>query len=335
MHFVLRADGGPDIGYGHLVRTHALAEEALERGFSLTVATTTPQPAKDIFADAVDVTELPSRDDPEPFVEWLETSNPDAVFTDAYPVDTAYQRALRERVPLAVFQDDARHTVCADVFVNGNLYADSLRYDFLDGEPETCLGPEYVLLRGEIRNLLDAEPPWREHPERALVTMGGSDMTNQTPTAIRAFDGVNIRVDAIVGPGFSRLQEREIRTAAQSVSADVHLSRDPDDLAEQMLRADFAVSTSSSTTYELLALGTPIVSVPVVDNQEPIAAALREEGVASVLERGADESAFARAIHEYVSDTMLRREHRNLGRELVDGKGPGRVTDVMCGVLEP
>lgn len=334
MHFVFRADGGPEIGYGHLVRTGALAREGLEKGFSTTLATTTPREARDVFIEAVEVIELPSRDDPRPFVKYLERSSPDFVFTDAYPVDTAYQRSIRRDAPLAVFQDDARHAVSADVFVNGNLYADTLTYEFVDEVPITCLGTEYVLLRSEIREYLNDEPPWRDPPERALVTMGGSDMTNQTPTVIRAFDGVDIHVDAIVGPGFSESQEHEIRSAATDVSADVQLWRDPDDLPRRMFQADFAVSTSSSTTYELLALGTPIVSVPVVNNQEPIAAALRELGVASVVDRGADESAVARAIETYVSDPELRRERRMRGRELVDGNGPERVIDVMCDVLE-
>lgn len=48
-----------------------------------------------------------------------------------------------------------------------------------------------------------------------------------------------------------------------------------------MFQADIAVSTAN-TTYELLALGTPFVSVPVVANQESIAGALRERDTASV-----------------------------------------------------
>ena len=52
-------------------------------------------------------------------------------------------------------------------------------------------------------------------------------------------------------------------------SSDVHVVRDPPDLPERMFQADFAVTTASTTTYELLALGTPIISIPVADNQEP------------------------------------------------------------------
>jgi len=325
MHVAIRADGGPEIGYGHLVRSGALTEEILTCGHTVTVATTTPRPAQDIFPDAVEAVELTARGDPTPFVEWLETATPDIAYTDAYPIDTGYQRTVRDRVPLAVLQDDARHAVCADLFVNGNLYAADLDYEFVGNEPETCLGPDYVFLRSEIRALSNRDPPWRDEPERAIVTMGGSDMANRTPTVIRAFDGFDLQVDAIVGPGFSEKQEQEIRRAASEVSPDVHIARDPDDLPERMFRAEFAVSTSSSTTYELLALGTPIVSQPVADNQEPIANALRERDAAIVLDREDGISEFRRAIERYVTDATLRRKRQNLGCELVDGRGTERV----------
>jgi spore coat polysaccharide biosynthesis predicted glycosyltransferase SpsG len=280
-----------------------------------------------VFPDTVDTVELPVRDDPAPFVEWLETETPDLVFTDAYPIDTEYQRAIREHVPLAVLQDDARHAVCADLFVNGNLYAAHLDYEFVGQEPETCLGPDYVLLRSEIRDRSASESPFRNPPKRAIVTMGGSDIAELTPAVIRAFDGFELRADAIVGPGFSDEQELEVRTAAENVSSEVRVVRDPDDLAERMFLADFAVSTASSTVYELLALGTPIVCQPIADNQELIAGALHEREAAIVLERGAGEDAFRRAIGEYVIDASLRRKRYKRGRDLVDGQGTERIVD--------
>jgi spore coat polysaccharide biosynthesis predicted glycosyltransferase SpsG len=325
MHLVLRADGGPEIGYGHLVRSSSLAEVALEAGHTVSVGTTTPSPARTVFPPPVDIVELPTRNDPEPFVEWLDTVGPDVVFTDCYPVDTAYQQAVRDRVPLAVLQDDARHAVCADLFINGNLYGSDLDYEFIGDPPETCLGTEYVLLRREIRERAADEPPWRAPPERAIVMMGGGDTAGLTPTVIRAFDGVDIHVDAIVGPGCTSQQEAEVRRAAADCSADVVVSRNPDDLVDRMYRADFAVNTASTTTYELLALGTPMVAVPVVDNQEPIAEALRRREIATVVDRNSSVAAFQGAIEETISGTDLRRRRQRRGQQLVDGDGVERV----------
>jgi spore coat polysaccharide biosynthesis predicted glycosyltransferase SpsG len=334
MHLTIRADGGPEIGYGHLVRTGALAGEMLRHGHRITYATTTPDHVADVCPDGVETLQLPSRSDVSPLIDRLHEIGADAVLADSYPVDDSYQRAVRNSVPLAVVSDDTRHPICADALVNGNLYARTLDYEIRGDEPVRCLGPDYLLLRREITRLTAREPPWHEDPTRVLVTMGGSDLDDLTPTVLRAFDGFDLRVDAIVGPGFSEEQERDIRTVAAGVSTDVRIARDPDDLPERMFRADFAVSTASSTVYELLALGTPVVCQPIADNQDLIAVALEDRNAATVLNRDTGEEAFRRAIEKYVDDPTLRREHRELGRELVDGKGTERVANLMQDLIE-
>jgi spore coat polysaccharide biosynthesis predicted glycosyltransferase SpsG len=216
--------------------------------------------------------------------------------------------------------------------MNGNLYADNLRYEFIGDPPEQYLGTDYVLLRHEIRNRIDNDPPWRECPEHAIVTMGGSDIADLTPAVVKAFDGFDLHVDAIIGPGCSAEHEQTVRQIADNSSTDIHVIRDPDDLVERMFQADFAVSTASSTTYELLALGTPIVSIPVAENQQPIATALRSRDIATVLESEDGEEEFANAIEEYIDNTQMRRARRISGRKLVDGRGAERITDAMIDV---
>ncbi|WP_415380068.1 PseG/SpsG family protein [Halosimplex sp. TS25] len=328
MEVTVRADGGPEIGYGHLVRTGALAAELVARGHAVTFATATATAAREI-CPGIAVLELPDRHRPGPFVDWVATHEPDVVFTDAYPVGTAYQRAVRDHAPLVVWQDDARHAVCADAFINGNLYAQDLAYKFRGAEPRTYLGMDYVLLREAIRERAARQPPWRARAERALVSMGGSDVAEVTPDVVRAFDGLSIEVDVVVGPGFSASQETAVRDAARTAAGDVRVHCDPDAMAELLFEADLAVSTASTTTYELLALGTPIVSLPVADNQEPIAEALRRRDVALVLDRGAETDQCRRAVERYLTDSDLRREYRERGRSLVDGRGVERTADVI------
>jgi spore coat polysaccharide biosynthesis predicted glycosyltransferase SpsG len=162
--------------------------------------------------------------------------------------------------------------------------------------------------------------------------MGGSDIENRTPTVIRSFDGFDLHVDAIVGPGFSEQQEHEVHIAAESTAVSASVTRNPDDLAERMFQADIAVSTASSTTYELLALGTPIVCQPVAENQELIAETLRECDVATVVNEGEERSGFRRAIKQYIADTTLRRSRREYGRGLVDARGTERIYDEITGI---
>lgn len=331
-HVVLRADGGPEIGYGHLVRMNVLARRLVASGHRVTTATATPEATSEIGSDTGEVTTLEARTDVDEFLNRIPDGT-DGVVLDSYAADEEYQRAVRKTVPLTLVSDDADRPICADLVVNGNLYANSLEYETLGADPRWRLGPRYALLRESITRLAEREPPWREDPERAIVTMGGSDKASLTPTVLRAFDGFDGSVDAIVGPGFSEQQEAEIRDAGDAISASVTVSRDPDDLPERMFDADFAVSTASTTTYELLALGTPIVSCAVVDNQQPIASALDERDLATVVGQENGARGFESAIDAYLTDPDLRRRRSERGRELVDGKGARRVTDAILGLV--
>lgn len=325
MEIAIRADGGPEIGYGHLVRTGALASELLASGDGVTYVTTTPESVEKVCPDPCSVVTLETRRNAEDFLSAL-NRDPDATVIDSYVADATYQRAVREVSPLIVLSDTER-TVCADILVNGNLYASELSYDTVGEDPELCLGTDYVLLRDQITTLAASGPPWREQVERAIVVMGGSDSARMTPTVVRAFDGTRLSVDAVVGPGCTEGQHREVEAAADDVHPPVTIHRDPPDIPRLLFEADIGVSTASTTTYELLALGTPIVSIPVVENQERIASALDERDLATVLLRTQTTEEIYGAIAEYVSDSSMRRTRRDNGRALVDGYGSRRVAD--------
>mgnify|MGYP002762543030 FL=1 len=159
--------------------------------------------------------------------------------------------------------------------------------------------------------------------------MGGSDVAGMTPIVMRAFDEFEIQVDAIVGPGVPPEQRELIKETATSISADVRVIRDPDDLPKRMFQSDFAVTTASTTTYELLALGTPMISVPVIENQELIARSLQTQDLATVLDYNPGGEDVSGAIGRYVSDNKLRKDRRTRGRELIDGQGVIRIVDLI------
>lgn len=323
MHLAIRADGGPDIGYGHLVRSGALAGVALARGDRVTYVTATPESVREVCPAGVEV--APQSSDPavDETRSVIEELAPDAFVTDSYEFDGRRQRILSDVVsPLAVILDDTRFTLNCDLLINGNVHAPSLQYDWVGNEPEWCLGTEYLLLRPEFVTLHDREPPWRDPPKRAIVLMGGSDTRNATPTALLAFEGTALEITAIVGPGYENQQK--IRNTATSVDADVTVVVDPDNLPERMFDADLAVSAVGSTIYELLTTGTPTIGVPQAGNQEPIATALADR---EAIELCAETTVtpLSRRIEAFVADEDRRRSLRETGRELVDAQGQQRV----------
>lgn len=329
MHLTIRADGSSDIGFGHLVRTSALATEFHRNGHQVTCVTTTPNEARSVFTDATEILALNANTERDDFPDWILKSNPDIVLTDSYQIDTEYQQSLNTASKLlAVILDDNRYSICADFLINGNIYATGLEYEWTGTEPEWRLGLDYIPLRDEIRKLANNTPPWRDFPGRAIVTLGGSDIRQSMPTVLSTFDGIDVDVEAIIGPGFSSENRNAIHEAASEIDANVELVKDPPDLSERMFEADFAVSACGITVYELLTLGTPTIGLHLARNQVPIAKELEKSG--AILHADPNQTDDIKEnIAMMMTNSSLRRKLRETGLSLVDCKGAKRIYNVL------
>jgi len=348
-HLAIRADGSSGIGYGHLVRTGVLAQKFLKHNHQVTYLTRTPSTVSDVCPNEIDIYQI-EEEEIKDTLRWLERVAPDVLLTDSYNVDTEYQKRLVDSASLlATITDDTRFTLCSDMNINGNVHAPELDYEWVEEKPDMLLGTDYLLMREEFQQLADKTPPWRDSPDRALITFGGSDMNNATPDIIHAFDGFGVVVDVIIGPGFTN--QDKIQKAARRTDAEFNLLEDPDNLPQLMFNSDFAVSAGGSTVYELLLTGTPVVGIPQSNNQVPIIERLSSKG--AILPVGVDASTSTNsgdsaekiqlldvhasniteqsktAIKRMVSDTQSRREFRDYGMSLVDGKGVDRIYHQM------
>lgn len=259
---------------------------------------------------------------------WLDVVDPDLVLTDTYSMDVEYQHAITEQVEHAVVADDAQVTLCADFVINGNVYAEGLEYDWIDHEPVWCLGTQYLAIRSEICERRTATGSVSEKASQALITMGGSDAGGTTPKVVEAFEGLDLTVTVVVGPGFTNRDR--IEAAVEETDAAFVVRENPSDLPKLMANADIAVSASGITVYELLALGTPTIAIPQADNQEPIATTLGERGVVEHLPRGSIELLHDR-VKDLSEDQERRGQYRNRGRELVDCQGTDRIYRALAG----
>lgn len=339
---VIRADGGSEIGFGHLVRTGALAAAFAESGFEVLYATATPAATRSVLPSWVEIVALDGSPETNAWtIERIDALNADVLVVDSYAIDASGQEQLAECASvLGVVLDDAR-PVHADVVVNGNLYAPSLEYGWTGTEPSWCLGPAYLLLREAFRaDRSRTSAPWRDPPERGLITFGGSDVGNATPRAIEAFESCSVFEDLTVtiGPGFEN--RSAIEAAARSSDHAIELLSDPDShtLAAHMRNADLAVSALGSTIYELLASATSTIGIAQAPNQRPIAEALDQRNAAWVIASGADGDRMTSAIYEAIdgllADTDRRRELYECGPTIVDGQGPRRVRDELISRIE-
>lgn len=258
-----RADAGAAIGYGHFIRSLALAD-MLKEDFDCTFFTQAPTDYQIREASKVcSLESLPS--DETRFKLFLERLRGDEIVVlDNYFYTTEYQQAIRAKGCRLVCIDDMhdRHYV-ADVVINHGTDKASL----LDVEPYTrlCMGLEWALLR---RPFLEAAKRGFSHRNDRLakvaVCFGGSDALDFTGRFVARLTQIpSVReITAVVGDGY-RLK----KPMAQDSRVYYRSRLSADEMAEVFTHADVVFCSASSVCMEALACGAKVAAGWYVDNQ--------------------------------------------------------------------
>ncbi len=254
-----RADADAAIGYGHFIRTLALAD-ILKKDFDCTFFTQLPTPFQLKAADKVcPIVSLPS--DNRKFDKFLDyVTGEEIVVLDNYFYTSEYQKRIKDKGCKLVHIDDVhdRHFYVDMIINHGNATP-----DMYDVEPFTkfCLGPSYALLRSPF---LSPVPCLSKTDGKWVICFGGSDPQNLTEKAVKALsirDDVN-QITAIVGDLYMNkeaLLDYENVTVLSSFTAD--------EMAAQYSSARFVLCSASSVCYEALACGCEVLAGFYIDNQ--------------------------------------------------------------------
>ena len=339
MNLLIRADAGPRIGAGHLMRCLALAQGWQARGGQVTFLTVCESVGllRRLTDEGFQVIRL-AGSYPDP-VDWALTAqvlaeHPGAwVVLDGYHFDMAYQRQIKESGhPLLVIDDMAHleHYV-ADVVLNQNINAEQLRYSC---EPYTrfLLGTRYALLRSEFLVWRGWQRTIPKAARKVLVTLGGADPDNLTLKVIQALQQMaTYELQATVVVGASNPHFQTLQSATQKSKFPLRLVRNVTNMPELMAWADFAVSGGGSTCWELAFMGLPSVLMVLAENQRAIALELDRRGVALSLgwHTQIKKLEIAHALKKLISNATERQRLSEAGQMLVDGSGADGVLSIM------
>lgn len=335
---LLAADGGADIGLGHLGRALALAAALEAEGAWAGVAAPAAGPFR-VRVDALGKTAVaidgwPAWDAAalDRLVAAARSTGATTVVVDSYRADDAALERLRAAgLTLVVFDDLAATPSPAHVVIDPAPAAADVARRSRHGDTRFLLGPAYAPLRREFWTPSLRTP--REPVAVVLLTLGGGEVPGLTGPLLAALDAAPgaFRVDALVGPFADPAPVAAI--AARSRRA-VAVHHDPRDLRALLLGADLAVSAAGQTLFELAWAGCPAVAIAVADNQRANLAGFAARGtVRAVPEPGAPDLAgrLAEALRALLADAEARRAMAAAGQRLVDGRGARRLAAASLG----
>lgn len=341
---LLRADAGPKIGAGHVLRCLALAQNWQERGGRAVFASAVEAPALSarILGEGMESRALPtvpgSRADAEHTARLAQEVGAQFLVVDGYHFDTAYQECLKEAGLQVLWIDDEAHAApyVADLVLNQNLHAEESLYRRRGSATRLLLGPRYALLRREFSRWRGFERQIPAQGRQLLITLGGGDPENQTLRVLKALDqieGSELQVTVVVGGLSPHLQE--LRAWSESSRTPTELLHSVADMAELMASSDLAICAAGSTAWELAFMGLPAILLVTAQNQRPVAKALAAHGAAVTLGSSMDLSNhhLAAEVQRLAEDANFRRDLADRGQRLVDGEGAARVVSHLRGEL--
>jgi len=334
----VRADAGPRIGSGHLVRSSALGSAWAAAGGDVVFLTSAV--AADYCADlAPGHRVIPLEGETRPLDVDLEATlgalrdfGAAWVALDGQQFDDGYHRRLRDAGHRVLVIDDVAHLprYDADVLVNQNIDAGSLAY--VTGEDcRRLLGPEYALLRPQFTERARSPREPGTGPVRLLVTLGAADAEQLTLRVVEAVEPAGapgLETTIVIGPANADADEVASKLAAKPA---LRIVRAPSDMAALMADADLAVSAAGSTCWELAFMGVPCLLLVTGPDQAANASGLDREGFAVNLGPASmlRAEALASALTRLAGDAERRHVMAERGRRLVDGRGCDRVVGVL------
>jgi len=345
---IIRADAGPDIGAGHIMRCLVLAKAwRKNRGEVIFISHCNSDAMRARIASEVDFIPLESdlsfQDDLTRTIEIAEQHPLAWIAIDGYHFSTAFQKAVREAGHRLLVIDDFNHLkhYHATVLLNQNIGAENLEYSH---DPETLplLGSEYTLIRDEFAENRTAVEDIPAVAKKILVTMGGADPENATLKIVKALLEENmkgLKTAVAVGalnPHFQMLKEYidKRHDTLKELQSDIQLVINAD-MPNLIKEADLAVTAGGSTCWELLYMGVPAVILTIAENQCNTGAGLERAGAGVNLGSIHDLSSkdIADAIKKICADQEKRKDLTFRGRKLIDGNGAHRILSVVDGLM--
>mgnify|MGYP006286465299 CR=1 FL=1 len=262
----IRADGGPKIGLGHLVRCSALAN-MLKDDFSISFfCKEIPEKLQVEFQQNGYFVVIIDHEDQF----FSQISGESIVVLDGDGFDTDYQQKIKVSGARLVCIDSLHNRrFLADLIIS---HAPGLTSDNYKAQPYTrfALGIKYALLRPSFLEQVKKTRILTKI-ENVFICFGGADPLHITEKVLQVISGIERfkKIIVITGTEYSSMQK--LRELTSKDSRIIHRSSlNEQEMFSSIHESDIAVVPASGILLEVLSVGLPaITGYYVTDQKEP------------------------------------------------------------------
>lgn len=247
---IIRTDGYPEIGLGHIYRSILLFDNLTEHEVIIVVSEKSELGMQKLKARLIKYRIVK---DNAGFVELLKQEKPDILINDILDTTREYMLSVKPLAGRTVNIEDTGHGgQLADAVINA-------LYERKTTDGRYYWGHRYYCLRDEF--LITKPKGFSEDVSLVLVVFGGTDpgrYTEKVLNVIRSMpDDLPITYQFVLGLGFNR--DEEFADAVAQCGKDIRVIKDVKVISTYMAEADIAISSQGRTMYELATMKVPTV----------------------------------------------------------------------------
>ena len=356
VRWLIRADSGVQVGNGHVMRCLVLAEALRERGHEvLFVQRDLPgNLAAYLIGKGFLCALLPAsinerhRDLVRADAEATRAAaiacfggDADGVVVDHYELDRRWHKLFFARAYRILAIDDlANRPLLAHWLLDQTL--GRVAADYGERVPVDChllLGTKYCLLRPEFRldaaavlglrqrQIAELNPAGAPARWRVLVSLGGTDPSNQTALVLESLERVPGIGEITVVMGWHAPHLADIRAYAARDSR-IRVLVGVENMAELLLQHHLAIGAGGTSAWERCAAGLPCITLILADNQRQVAANLLRANAIQYWAEVTDAAELTACFARYREPTFYLAQVSQC-LQLCDGLGAARVTEAL------
>lgn len=316
MRFVFRSDASFSIGAGHVMRSSAIAEEAISQGIQC------------IFVG--DIAGIPWIEDKVRNLgfhqvignesEFNPSSQRDVLILDSYSIPTNHKFIdPRDWLTVVNIFDSFTPKYKSNLRIHPGI--EKITEAFTYGK--TLSGPEYVPIRKSIRKSL---PTLEGRELRITVVGGGTDVKGFVTAIAKSLMKLDINFKACL-----------VTATPTDLSLDdrFELIQPGKNIDSIFLDTDVALTTASTTALEFLALGCAVGIACAVENQKQNYYSLTELGIVAPI--GIHVNGIWELEHyelnTLLSEISFRNEIKEKARNFIDKDGAKRIVDAILEII--
>ena len=310
MRFVFRSDASLRTGVGHVMRSSAIAEEAIDRGISCVfIGEITEIPWLSIRVRNLGFHEVIGTDK-----GFVPSSKSDVLILDSYSVHPQYEFIdLKNWLAVINIFDNATPNYNSNLRIHPGIEKIS---DF-QFHHKTLSGPEYTPIR---KSLFKRKSTLEKGKLRISVIGGGTDVHGFVSAIAEVLKELDIDFLARLVTTFPIDLEQDTRFEIIKPGLDID---------SIFYDTDLAFTTASTTSLEFLFSGCAVGIACAIENQQGNYSLLAKSGIArpiGVYVNGTWDLK-SDAILALVSDISLRNELRQYATNFIDSDGAKRIVD--------